>query len=417
MRVLWFTNSPCNYRTGGGYNGGGWMTALQDALVNYNYNDKIELGISFVMNGQPQKVEQDGVVYYPVPSAVKSKKDKILDALHPNDLHRDEVLWGHYTSHFKRVIDDFQPDVIEIFGSELYMGLAALATERPCVLHIQGLLSLYIYIYLPPGVSRLKYIMKNGIRKAWGNWQYLNYWTRSAYREKVILQHVKHVIGRTEWDRQAMEILNPNAKYHYGGEILRADFFKAYKRNIPERLTIVSTISQPPYKGLDLLLKIANILKNEVGLDYEWKVFGNVDLKFAENITGLRHKDVNVTICGVASAEQLKDAILAATLYFHPSYTENSPNSICEAQILGVPVVATNVGGTSSLVDDGRTGLLFPCTDPYMAACQILRLYNDKEENISMGKAAREVALVRHDKKQIVSQLIETYKSVINDVR
>lgn len=419
MRVLWFTNSPCNYGNGNNYNGGGWMTALQDGITDSNISDgeKIELGISFVMNGQPEKVEQDGVVYYPVPLAGKTKKDKILDAMHPNDVHRDEVLWSHYISHFRRVIDDFRPDVIEIFGSELYMGLASFATDRPCVLHIQGLLSLSVNIFLPPGVSRMKYIFKDGLMNAWGNWQFLNYWNRSVYREKTILRNVNHFIGRTDWDRQAISILNPQAQYHYGGEILRSEFYDKQERKIPQKLTIVSIISLPLYKGYDLLLKIAKILKHEVEIDFEWKVYGNVDPKLAESLTNIKHEQVNVKLCGVASATQLKDAILEATVYVHPSYTENSPNSICEAQILGVPVIATNVGGTSTIVENGKSGLLFPATDPYVGAANIFQLYKDMQANITIGDNARNIALLRHDKQMIVNQLIQTYKEVIRNDR
>lgn len=419
MRVLWFTNSPCNYGKTNSYNGGGWMTALQDGITNPEYlnGEKIELAISFVMNGQPEKVEQDGVVYYPVPFAVKAKKDKILDAIRPNDVHRDEVLWAHYISHFKRVIDDFQPDIIEIFGSELYMGLASFATNRPCVLHIQGLLSQYVHIFLPPSISRMKYIFKDGLIKAWGNWQFLNYWNRSVYREKSILNNVNHVIGRTDWDRRIMTILNPRAQYHYGSEILRAEFYDKQDRQIPQKLTIITTISLPPYKGYDLLLKIAKILKDEVKIDFEWNVYGNVNPRLAESLTRIKHEQVNVKLCGVASATQLRDAILGATVYVHPSYTENSPNSICEAQILGVPVVATNVGGTNSLIEEGKSGLLFPATDPYIGAAHILRLYRDMEANITIGNNARTIALLRHDKRTIVNQLIQTYKEVIQNDR
>ena len=419
MRVLWFTNSPCNYGKGNSYNGGGWMTALQDGITSSDIQgeEKKDLGISFVMNNQPERVEQGGVTYYPVPLAVKSKKDKILDAMHPSNVYRDKVLWKHYITNFKRVIEDFQPDVIEIFGSELYMGLASFATDRPCVLHIQGLLSLSVNIFLPPGVSRMKYIFKDGLMNAWGNWQFLNYWNRSVYREKTILKNVNHFIGRTDWDRQAVSILNPQAQYHYGGEILRSEFYDKQERKIPQKLTIVSIISLPLYKGYDLLLKIANILKYEVKIDFEWKVYGNVDPKLAESLTNIKHEQVNVKLCGVASAMQLKDAILEATVYVHPSYTENSPNSICEAQILGVPVVATNVGGTSSIVEEGMSGLLFPATDPYIGAAHILRLYRDMDANITIGNNARAIALSRHDKRTIVKQLIQTYKEVIQNDR
>jgi len=416
MRVLWFTNSPCNYKTGGGYNGGGWMIALQNEITSTNAN--LELGISFVMNGQPQKVEQDKVCYYPVSQAVKKVKDKVLDVIYNNEPKRDKVLWSHYISNFKRVINDFKPDVIEVFGSELYTGLATIAAKElnvPCCLHIQGLLSLYIYTLLPSGISESTYIRKDGIKKAFSNFQFLTYWKRSVYREKAILNATHHVVGRTAWDQHALEMLNPKAQYHYGGEILRPCFYEIGERTIPTKPVIVTTSSGATYKGFDLVLKIANILKNEMQIDFEWKVYGNVDPRFFEKLTGIRHQGVNVQLCGVASAEELRDSMLNATVYLQPSYIENSPNSVAEAQILGLPVVATNVGGTSSMVEDGKTGLLFPCTDPYMGANSLLKVINDGKLNAELGKSGKTVSMERHNSKKIVEQLLNTYEEVIND--
>lgn len=152
MRVLWFSTNCARYtptRTQGrGYNGGGWTSSLQDELVK---QEGIELGVCFCKDGEPEKVEQNGVTYYPVPNHRKAKKDIILDIIHHNDLKRDEVVWEQYFVHFHRVIDDFKPDVIHVFGSELYIGLSTIIAKEmniPCVLHIQGLLSLSIYI--PP---------------------------------------------------------------------------------------------------------------------------------------------------------------------------------------------------------------------------------------------------------------------------
>ena len=388
------------------------MSSLQQELVK---SPDVRLGVCFCHDGEPERVEQDGVVYYPVPNHRKALKDKIKDLLNFRDETRDEVLWPHYVGRFKRVIEDFKPDVIEVFGSELYAGLGALAAKElnvPCVLHLQGLLSLSIYIYLPPGVSRCSYIFSRGLRGAYGIFQLLTYWHRSCHREKAILAAVSHVIGRTAWDRQAMEVLNPAAKYHYGGEILRPVFYEPAERRNPQRLTITTTISHPPYKGFDLLLKIAHLLKFQLGLDFVWNCYGNVEASFVERVTHISHAEVNVCLCGVATAEQLRDALLSSTLYCHTSYIENSPNSIAEAQILGVPVVATNVGGTSSMVEDGKTGLLFPATDPYMAAYQICRLVTDETLNHEIGYAARLEAQRRHSRKEIVAGLMEIYTAI-----
>ena len=417
MRILWISATAGNYRSpnvsGGGYNGGGWISSMQNELAK---RDDIKLGIAFCRNGEPAKVEQDGVVYYPIPHHTKSKKDKFFDLFKLNDATRDEVLWPYYEEKFKKVIDDFKPDVIHIFGSELYQGLAARVTvDIPTILHIQGLLSLYIYIYLPPSVSKWQYYMSGkGLKGKYHNYQYLAYWHRSVYREKAILKAVPHVIGRTDWDRQALAVLNPKAQYHYGGEILRDIFYEEKKRKMPSKPVITSTISFPTYKGYDVILKVADILKNEMHLDFEWNVFGNVQPEFMEKHTDLKHENLNIHLRGVASADTIRDTLLGSTLYFHSSYVENSPNSVGEAQLVGIPVVASRVGGTDSMVEHGKTGFLYPVTDPYMAAYYIGRMIEDKKENVKIGRQAREVAQVRHDKGKIVEELLKTYQQIVD---
>lgn len=417
MRILWITATAGNYQSphscGGGYNGGGWISSMQNELAKC---DDIKLGIAFCRNGEPAKVEQDGVVYYPIPHHTKSKKDKFFDLFKLNDATRDEVLWPYYEEKFKKVIDDFKPDVIHIFGSELYQGLATRVTvDIPTILHIQGLLSLYIYIYLPPSVSKWQYYMSGkGLKGKYHNYQYLAYWHRSVYREKAILKAVPHVIGRTDWDRQALAVLNPKAQYHYGGEILRDIFYEEKKRKMPSKPVITSTISFPTYKGYDVILKVADILKNEMHLDFEWNVFGNVQPEFMEKHTDLKHENLNIHLRGVASADTIRDTLLGSTLYFHSSYVENSPNSVGEAQLVGIPVVASRVGGTDSMVEHGKTGFLYPVTDPYMAAYYIGRMIEDKKENVKIGRQAREVAQVRHDKGKIVEELLKTYQQIVD---
>lgn len=414
MRVLWIGGSGLyvpSHASQGGYNGGGWVASVQKEIMKC---ENITLGISFCQDGEPEKVMQDGVAYYPVPNHRKSRKDKIIDLWKIHDVKRDEVLWPYYEEKFKKVIDDFKPDVIHIFGSELYQGLAARVTvDIPTILHIQGLLSLSIYIYLPPSVSKWQYYMSGkGLKGKYHNYQYLAYWHRSVYREKAILKAVPHVIGRTDWDRQALVVLNPKAQYHYGGEILRDIFYEEKERKMPSKPVITSTISFPTYKGYDVILKVADILKNEMHLDFEWNVFGNVQPEFMEKQTGLKHEDLNVLLRGVASAETIRDTLLESTLYFHSSYVENSPNSVGEAQLVGIPVVASRVGGTDSMVAHEKTGFLYPVTDPYMAAYYIKRLIDNKEENMAIGIRAREIALVRHDKKQIVKDLLNIYNQI-----
>ena len=94
MRVLWFSTNcslyePVKIQKGGGYNGGGWMSSVQNEIMK---REDITLAVSFCMNGQPARVVQDGVCYYPDPHHTKSLKDKVLDIIHYKNATRNELL-------------------------------------------------------------------------------------------------------------------------------------------------------------------------------------------------------------------------------------------------------------------------------------------------------------------------------------
>lgn len=69
----------------------------------------------------------------------------------------------------------------------------------------------------------------------------------------------------------------------------------------------------------------------------------------------------------------------AADLVVNPSLTEGLPNVVLEAQSLGVPVVATDVGGVSEIFDGARTGWLVPAGDPDALARAIRSALSDRE--------------------------------------
>ena len=76
-------------------------------------------------------------------------------------------------------------------------------------------------------------------------------------------------------------------------------------------------------------------------------------------------------------------------IYIAISHIENSPNSLCEALILGAPCIATNAGGTSSLIEDGNNGILIQDGDAYSMAGAIIELTENYNIAIDYGNSAR----------------------------
>ena len=419
MKILWFTNTPSLYmpqsmKNVTGYNGGGWIESSEKEIRKI---DGVELAVAFFYDGQPLKICQDDSLYYPIPKPNNTLAKKIADKMRlltKNIESYERSTWDYYLERFKRIIEDFDPDIIHVWGSEAQFGLVWKITDIPVILHLQGIINPYFNAFLPANMSwncygnrRIVARVKAIITK--------RKWEGSAYREREIMRGVRAVLGRTEWDEKLSHCLNPSAKYFHINEMLRDTFYDTSKRRRPQKLTIISTISAAPYKGYDLVLKTAKILKHGLNMDFVWKCYGDIEPKWIEKFVGISHEEVNVELCGVVNSLQLQEAETNASLYFHPSYIDNSPNSLCEAQMMSLPVVATFVGGIPSLIDNGIDGFLVPANDPYQAAYHIERLANDEDLNIAMGEKAREKAMKRHDKKEISKQLLAVYCSVLGE--
>jgi glycosyltransferase involved in cell wall biosynthesis len=96
-----------------------------------------------------------------------------------------------------------------------------------------------------------------------------------------------------------------------------------------------------------------------------------------------------------------------------PSWEEGIPVSAVEAMACGVPVVATRVGGTPEVIEDGRTGLLVPPGDPKTLAAALLRLLRQPDYALALGKEGRTVAKERFDVSGMVTKTALLYQELL----
>jgi len=90
------------------------------------------------------------------------------------------------------------------------------------------------------------------------------------------------------------------------------------------------------------------------------------------------------------------------------SKTEGLPLVVPEAMAVGLPIIATAVGGLPRVVDEGETGLLVP-VDELALRTAIERLAADPEATRAMGRRAREVALERYSHDRMVDAYLDLY--------
>jgi glycosyltransferase involved in cell wall biosynthesis len=248
-------------------------------------------------------------------------------------------------------------------------------------------------------------------------WSYRDFQAGSR-QEREILQGVKAVMGRTAWDRVHLRSVNPSAKYYHVGEILRSDF-KEYCWDLSrcDRHTIIYSHAGESRRGVEVLLRALQIIQLSFP-DAKLRLGGGVGdrrgyHRFLRRTIAESGLSNSVELLGYMDGGAMSKELSRAHLFATASYVENSPNALCEAMQVGLPCVATYVGGIPSLIKDRQTGLLFPPGDAPLLADAITKIFRDDDFAIGLGRAARIEASKRHAPQRVITQLLNAYHDVV----
>ena len=124
----------------------------------------------------------------------------------------------------------------------------------------------------------------------------------------------------------------------------------------------------------------------------------------------------HIRYTGPLDAAAMRQAYLEADVFLLPSCCENSPNSLGEAMLLGLPCVAAAVGGIPSMLENGREGLLYgDALDDKALADAVLRILQSADGGMALGRAARARALQTHDAARNAGELEQIYKTILQE--
>lgn len=100
----------------------------------------------------------------------------------------------------------------------------------------------------------------------------------------------------------------------------------------------------------------------------------------------------NISFQGTIAHDRMQSFMEQHNLLLQTSLSEGFPNVILEAMSVGLPVIATNVGGTPDLVRDGLDGFLVPSRNPKAMAARIVQMFEDGDLRERMGMSGKEQA-------------------------
>ena len=122
--------------------------------------------------------------------------------------------------------------------------------------------------------------------------------------------------------------------------------------------------------------------------------------------------------CGVADRtvftgfyQDLPGALRAMDIFVQPSVLEEGfPTAVLEAQVMGLPVIASDIGGTHETLVEDKTGLLVPPGDSVALAYALTQLLRDDERRAAMGRAARPWIENAFTLQHMLARIAETYR-------
>lgn len=399
----------------------GWLTGIYEKIIQET-DSRIELGICFPIEKMTEELKKVNG---------KFMLGKVSCYAFEERLSSPEIYDKNMDYRMIDILYDFTPDVVHIFGTEFPHTLAmAKAFDRPerTLIGIQGLCFACADAYMAdiPEYVKERVTLRDWLKNDCLCRQQEKFKIRGEY-EKEALTLTGHITGRTTFDREETEKINPKARYHFMNETMRRSFYSGkWRIEKSEPYRIFLSQGDYPLKGFHyvleamprILLKYPEasvyVAGNSIINDKTWidKLKISSYGKYLQEIIKKNGLEKKVRILGKLSAEEMKEQFLKSSIFICPSSIENSPNSMGEAMLLGVPIVASRTGGIPDMILEETEGILYEPGNIDSLSEAVKRVWGKPEETLKRCDKARSRAYKSHDGNRNYDRLKEIYKEM-----
>jgi len=181
------------------------------------------------------------------------------------------------------------------------------------------------------------------------------------------------------------------------------------------KLTVIFTGRMVKEKGVCDLIDAAELLKSKYSDKIKFILCG----RLTPNKSGVSNEYLKYHcdgeyICWLGERNDVKHLLEQSHIMAFPSYyREGVPKSLIEASAIGRPIITCNSTGCRDVVDDGINGFLVPPKNPIEIANALIKLFNDTDLRIKMGKAARDKAMKEFSINEVVAIHMNIYNNLL----
>ncbi|HBC31528.1 MAG TPA: glycosyl transferase family 1 [Clostridiales bacterium] len=420
MKVLWLCNvllpKVANHICEKINPSGGWMVGLSDSL---SLNDDIELTIVFPLSSSKTIIsgEIEGIKYFGFP-----QKKAVIKYDKQTEIY------------LSRIVLEAQPDIIHIWGTEYPHTLAMMnvCESRGIIdkvlISIQGLCSIIAQHYFSGLPHRVvtAYTFRDIIRHENIIKQQKNFQIRGKF-EVEALKKAKHVEGRTTWDKACVMQINPDIKYYHCPRTLRSSFYEnQWSIKNCEKYSIFISQATYPIKGLHFMFEAMPAILNSFPSTKLYVAGNNITstdtlkARIKQNSYGMYlnrllkkyHLEDKVFFTGPLDEKRMCDRFLKSHVFVLPSTIENSPNSLGEAMALGLPSVASDVGGVKDMIKHEIDGFIYQHDAPYMLAHYVCEIFENSDLAKQFSINSHNHAMLTHDRQKNEKTMISIYSDI-----
>ena len=282
----------------------------------------------------------------------------------------------------KKTIKDFEPNIVHAHYASSYGVLGYLSRFRPFILSVWGS-DIYFFPYRN---AFYKLLLKLIIR----------------YSDKVCSTSIamKQIIEK-EYKRFDVKVIS------FGVDI------KLFKPNYNNQNFIVGTIkSIENHNGIDCLIDAAKLVIENYKKNIFFQIVGEGSLKkeMEKKAKDLKIED-RIKFVGFVNHENVIKYYNNLSIFIAVSKRESFGVSVLEAAACEIPSITSNIGGLTEVNINNETGFVINPDDPIKLAELIVKLYEQKELRLKLGKNARKRVEKKYNWKNNVNEMIKIYKS------
>jgi glycosyltransferase involved in cell wall biosynthesis len=341
--------------------------------------------------GMPDEVEVHVISTSRQPMATPAK-------IAPNIHFHQPVIpsWGMGRSLFagavtaiRKVIREIGPDIVHGQGTERECALAAVFSGYPNVLTLHG---------------NMRVHAKRGENKG------KPYYRLAAFLEGIALRKTDGVVSISTYTD---ELVKPLAKRTWLlPNAADSRYFEAtHKPTQPPTIVFVGGLDER--KNPVGFIKACAPLFEGSGWKFRLCGTGAKGSAYLAELEALAAQYQWIELAGWKSREELLMEMERASLLVLPTFEDNCPMVVLEAMAVGLPVIASRVGGVPDLITDGETGLMFDPLNPSSMRGATERILSDAGLRNRLGEAAKREARERFHPEVIARAHLDIYCKVL----